>query len=281
VRASFRYLGRGSWLSKRDPRTKVLAAVLFAVAIVQLRDYRLLGLALIGAVAYYSLAGIPLRQVRRQWLYLVAVISFVAVVNMLFTGGRAGDFRDVEPQVLFRLPLVGWPITAEAISLSASQLLRFLGIAAVGFPIAYTIAPGELGVAFRRLGLGDRISVALDLTIRFVPTIADEFRRTLDAQRIRGYDPAARERNLIRGLRGYAALLVPVTVKSIVDAEDTIDALDLRAFGTGRRTWYRQLHFDRADWGVVGVFVAFVLSATVLNMMGRTGHQLLPFFAAG
>ena len=53
-----------------------------------------------------------------------------------------------------------------------SQILRFACVAAVGFPVAYAIAPGDLGVALRRLGVGDKIAVMVDLTIRFIPTIA-------------------------------------------------------------------------------------------------------------
>jgi len=140
------------------------------------------------------------------------------------------------------------------------------------------VAPGDLGVALRRLGIGDRIAVMVDLTIRFIPTLAAEFTETIDAQRVRGYDPTARKGGLISRLRRTAPVLVPVTVGSIAGAEDTIDAMDLRAFGVQRRTWLRELHFGPSDWTLIGLFLTFVAVASFLNFSGLSPHYLLPIF---
>jgi energy-coupling factor transport system permease protein len=277
MRASFQYLGRGSWLARRDPRTKLLVAALFVIGGAQLRDARLLAVAFIAAIGYYSLARIPLRRVRAQWLYLTTVIVLLAGFNTIITGGRAGGFAADEVHVLFTLPPLGIPITAEAISLSVSQTLRFLAFVAISMPIAYSIAPGDFGVAFRRLGLGDRLAFALDLTVRFVPSMSAEFSETIDAQRVRGYDPIAGSRNPFRRLRRMAPVFVPVTVGAIANAEDTIDAMDLRAFGTGPRTWFRELRYDRSDRLLLAAGIAFAIGATSLNISGNSDHYLLPF----
>jgi energy-coupling factor transport system permease protein len=277
MRAAFPYLGRGSWLARRDPRVLILAAFLFVLGAPQLRDARQLALVLVLALAYYATARIPWRAVRFQWAYLLVVIAFFAFFNMLISGGRTGTFAGTETHVLLRIPPFGAEISAEGLSLMLSQVLRFAGIAAVGFPIAYAIAPGDFGVALRRLGLGDRFAIMVDLTIRFIPTLAGEFVETIDAQRVRGYDPTARKGGPISRLRRLAPIFVPVTVGSIAGAEDTIDAMDLRGFGVGRRTWLRELRFGAADWAVVGAFIAFVAVATWLNLSGQSAHYLLPF----
>ena len=277
MRAAFPYLGRGSWLARRDPRVLILAAFLFVLGAPQLRDARQLSVVLVLALGYYATSRIPWRAVRFQWVYLLLVISFFAFFNMLISGGRTGTFANADTHVLLTIPPFGAEISAEGLSLMLSQVLRFAGIAAVGFPIAYAIAPGDLGVALRRLGVPDRFAVIVDLTIRFIPTLAGEFVETIDAQRVRGYDPTARKGGPITRLRRMAPIFVPVTVGSIAGAEDTIDAMDLRGFGVGRRTWLRQLRFGPADWLVVAAFVLFVAVATYLNLTGRSQHCLLPF----
>ena len=118
------------------------------------------------------------------------------------------------------------------------------------------------------------------MTIRFLPTLANEFAETIDAQRVRGYDPTARKGGPITRLQRIAPIFVPVIVGSIAGAEDTIDAMDLRGFGVGRRTWLRQLRFGRADWFTIVAAVAFVLLATYLNLSGHSQHYLLPFLLA-
>jgi energy-coupling factor transport system permease protein len=280
MRAAFPYLGRGSWLARRDPRVLIIAAAVFVIGATQLRDARHLAIVLVLALIYYAAAGIPWRAVRVQWTYLLVVIAIFATFNMLITGGRSGTFADAETHVLFRLPIIGAEISAEGISLMVSQILRFACIAAVGFPLAFAIAPGDLGVALRRLGLGDKIAVMIDLTIRFIPTLAGEFAETIDAQRVRGYDPTARRGGPITRLRRMAPIFVPVTVGSIAGAEDTIDAMDLRGFGVGRRTWYRQLRFGRLDWLLVLAFAAFSVTALTLGLTGNSQHYLLPFLVA-
>jgi energy-coupling factor transport system permease protein len=277
VRAAFRYLGRGSWLARRDPRVLILAPILFVLGASQLRDVRHLLVVLALGLGYYALAGIPWRAVRVQWIYLLVVITFVALVNALITGGRSGTFVDGPTHVLFTLPPFGAEVTSEGLSLAASQVVRYAAFAAVGIPLAFAVAPGDLGVAFRRLGIGDKIAIMIDLTIRFVPTLAAEFSETVDAQRVRGYDPTARGGGPITRMRRLAPVFVPVTIGSIAGAEDTIDAMDLRGFGVGRRTWLRQLSFGPADWLVIGALLAFVAVATVLNVTGSSDHYLLPF----
>jgi len=280
MRAAFPYLGRGSWLARRDPRVLLLAAVLFVIGVPQIRDSRQLLVVLALALAYYRTARIPWRAIRVQWIYLVAVISIFAFFNTVITGGRTGTFSGSITHVLVTIPPFGAQITAEGLSLMLSQVLRYASIAAVGFPIAYAIAPGDLGVALRRLRLGDRFAVMVDLTIRFIPTLAGEFGETIDAQRVRGYDPTARGGGPITRLRRMAPIFVPVTIGSIAGAEDTIDAMDLRGFGVGPRTWFRQLTMRRTDWAVLAAFVQFVAVATFLNVTGQSDHYLLPFLVA-
>jgi energy-coupling factor transport system permease protein len=277
MRAAFPYLGRGSWLARRDPRVPLVAGATFVIGAVQLRDVRHLAIVFVLALAYYLSARIPWRAIRVQWAYLLVVIFLFALFNTLISGGRTGSFSDAETHVLFRVPLIGAEISAEGISLMASQILRFACIAAVSFPVAFAIAPGDLGVALRRLGLGDRIAVMIDLTVRFIPTIAAEFAETIDAQRVRGYDPAAKAGNPVTRLRRAAPIFVPVTVGSIAGAEDTIDAMDLRGFGVGRRSWSRRLRYDRTDWALTLAFVAFMVVALYLGISGKSQHYLLPF----
>lgn len=277
MRAAFAYLGRGSWLARRDPRSLLLAAFLFVIGAPQLRDARQLLVVAVLALGYYLLAGIPWRTVRRQWMYLLVVITAVAFVNALITGGQSGGFVGTETHVLVTIPPFGAELTAEGISLVVTQVLRFIAIAAVGFPVAYAIAPGDFGPALRQLGLGDRMPVMVDLTVRFIPTLSEEFGETIDAQRVRGFDPLKRGGSPMARLRRLAPVFVPVTVGSLTGAEDTIDSMDLRGFGMGKRTWYRRLHMDRWSWVVVFGFVIFLVVATWLNLTGRSDHYLLDF----
>ena len=61
-------------------------------------------------------------------------------------------------------------------------------MAAVGLPIAYAIAPGDIGPAFARLGVPYKFAYGMELTFRFIPSLGADMQTTIDAQRLRGYE---------------------------------------------------------------------------------------------
>lgn len=272
-----RYLGRGSWLSRRDPRVLIVAIVCFVFATVQVWDLRL-GIVLFAIAAlYYRAARIPWRAVRLNWLYVLVFVGFIVTTNTIITGGQLRETTLAELHVYFFLPLFGTPVSAESVSYALTQLLRFLSMAAVGFPLAFAVAPGDIGVAFARLRIPEKFAYAIDLTFRFIPSLAADVRTTIDAQRIRGYDYEKVGKGPIGRIRRTIPILVPVTINAIVGAEDTIDAMDLRAFGTGRRTWLRELVVDRADRLLLAAFVALFVVVTILAFGGASRLYVLPF----
>ena len=141
---------------------------------------------------------------------------------------------------------------------------------AVGFPIAFAIAPGDIGPAFARLGVPYKFAYGMELTFRFVPSLGADMRTTIDAQRLRGFEWEKRGRGPVGRLTRTIPLLTPVTMNAIVGAEDTIDAMDLRAFGTQRRTWARELAFDQTDWLVLSGFAGLLVVVTALSFAGLT-----------
>ncbi|HEX7196546.1 MAG TPA: energy-coupling factor transporter transmembrane component T [Candidatus Limnocylindria bacterium] len=265
-----RYLGRGSWLARRDPRLLVLVVVCYVFATIQVWDLRVLVVMATMAYLYYRSAQIPFRAVRIQWAYVTFFVSFIVIVNTLLTGGELRGYAAEDLHVYFRVPLLGTPISAESVSYAVAQYVRFLSMAAVGFPIAFAIAPGDIGPAFARLGLPYKFAYGLELTFRFVPSLAAELQTTIDAQRVRGYEWEAQGRTPVGRLKRTIPLITPLTINAIVGAEDTIDAMDLRGFGTGPRTWLRQLAFDRVDWAVLAGFVALLVVITILSFAGLT-----------
>src|SRR6186997_2865974 len=127
-----RYLGRGSWLARRDPRVLLVGLALFVFTVIQVWDLRILaGLALV-AYLYYRSAAIPFSAVRAQWAYVTFFITFVVVVNTLLTGGELRGYSEDELHIFFTVPWLGTPVSAESISYAVFCLKKKNSIAAVG-----------------------------------------------------------------------------------------------------------------------------------------------------
>lgn len=270
-----RYLGRGSWLARRDPRVLVLAAALYIVAAIQVWDMRLMAALLALALIYYRTAGIPFAAVRRNWIAALTLLTIVVLVNTVLTGDR---LEGVEVHPYFTIPLIGTVVSAESISYAITQWMRYVGMVAVGFPIAFCVAPSDFGVTFARLGVPEKFAFGVDLTFRFLPSLAVEYQQTVDAQRIRGFDPSRRGGGPIARLRSVGPLMTPLTVNAIAGAEDTIDAMDLRGFGTGKRTWLRHLILDRTDRLLILGFLVLAVALTVAGFTTTTSDLWTPQF---
>ena len=271
-----RFLGRGSWLARRDPRVLVLVIVFFIFATIQIWDLRLIFLLLLVALGYYRLAGIPFHAVRKNWILALTFLTLVVFFNTVLTGNR---FPGLEVHPYFTLPLLGTVISAETVAYAASQWMRYVAMVAVGFPMAFCVAPADFGVTFARLGVPSKFAFGVDLTFRFLPSLAADYQETIDAQRIRGYEPERRRGGgPIARLRSMVPVLTPLTVNAIAGAEDTIDAMDLRGFGTGKRTWLRHLQFDRTDRLVIAFFAAILVGATLGGFLTGSSHLWVPPF---
>jgi energy-coupling factor transport system permease protein len=277
VNVAPRYLGRGSWLARRDPRVLLLMAVFAAATVPQVLDVRIALVLLAIALAYYRTAAIPWRAVRGSWGFVLVFLSVLVVFNTIIAGGETTNIPPSQLHVLFRLPLLGTPISAEAVSYGATQMVRYLSFTAVGFPIAYAVAPGDIGASLARLRIPDKFAVGVDLTFRFIPSLAGDLHTTADAQRVRGYDWDRGGRGPIARLRRMGPIVVPLTLNAIVNAEDTIDAMDLRAFGTGKRTWLRKLSFDASDKLLLAAAASIFVAITALNLLGYTRLWVIPF----
>ncbi|GII83620.1 cobalt ABC transporter permease [Sphaerisporangium siamense] len=266
-----RHLGAGSFLGRRDPRVLLLVPVLHLVAVAGIDDLRAVLACTVVALLYYRAAGIPWRGVRANWVFMLAFTTLLVAVNSVFT---AADTR-AGAEVLFTIPGTGAEVSWTTLSYAATLLVRYVSLALVGFPVAFTIAPSDLGVAFARLGLSQRLAYGVDLTFRFLPSTWANLNETVDAQRLRGYEHS-RSRNPVRRLLTLKPVVVPVTVNALIDAEDTVNAMDLRGFGGRHRTWTRELSFDRTDLLVLGGFAAMAAVATAAKLLGLTGTVWVP-----
>ncbi len=281
---TWRYRKRKSLIQSFDPRAWIIFYACFLVSSLFFWDLRFLTpLFAIALVAVFT-SGIKWREMYRAWLFIGGFIVFFSLLT--FLTGRGGMEFYTEEHIItsLRAPfeILGWrptlSITVERTFYAVSQLVRVFSIASLTILIPYSLNPAHYGVAFRGLGLPDKIAYAMELTMRFIPTFGRDFQLTLDAQRARGYEIEKLRGGLITQVRKLAPLIVPVTIHAIASSEDIIDAMDLRAFGIGPRTWLEQLRYRRRDY-VLMAFAALLLTISVIVSLFGYGQLWVPDWA--
>jgi energy-coupling factor transport system permease protein len=108
----------------------------------------------------------------------------------------------------------------------------------------------------------------MDLTMRFIPALGRDFSLTMDAQKARGYEIEKLDGGLFEQVRKLAPLVVPVTIHAIMGSEDIIDAMDLRAFGIGPRTWLEKIDRKAHDHALIIAGVMILILSIALSIFG-------------
>jgi energy-coupling factor transport system permease protein len=268
--ATWSYKDRDTLIQRLDPRTRLVGVVALTLAVVFIWDLRFLLIPFVLALLQLRLAKLTWRELRRFWLFAGFIFLLLTLLTLLT--GRGGLGVITIEHVIWRGQIGPWAVemSKERLMFAASQLVRIFTMAALAVVLPFTINPAVYGVAFRRLGLPDSISFALDLAVRFVPTLARDFTLTLEAQRARGYE-LERAGGLLKAIRNTAPLIIPITITAILKSEDVIDAMNLHAFGAQARTWSQELHFRLADYLVLALCLGLLAGSLALAMLGLGG----------
>jgi len=283
--ASFKFLPGRSFVHRLDPRTKLLAFLLIMIGTIVVDDVRVLIVLFVLSLVYYSMARLPLRATWKAWaVVLFFSIVLIGLFSTLLFGTAGSMIKTSHPWFSFpavTLPFVGRvqrTVTYEIALYGVVRALRPLVTMAMILPFTFTTDPHLYGVAFKRLGLSDGVSFALDLSLRYVPTIARDFFITVDAQRARGYELEARGGGILNMIRRAAPLIVPVTINAIAGGEDVVDAMELRAFGVGRRTWADagSLRLTPSDYFILIASAAILLALILLRQFTSFGPYWFP-----
>ncbi|HSR21382.1 MAG TPA: energy-coupling factor transporter transmembrane component T [Anaerolineales bacterium] len=272
---AWRYRKRShSLIQGFDGRAWILFYLCFLFSTLAFWDIRFLLFFFVISLVVLLTSGVRWHEIRRAFIFIIGFVFFFSILT--FLTGRGGTEVYQQEHLIRELragfSIFGWTpvlrITVERAFFGLSQFVRVFSIAIMTILIPYSLNPALYGITFRGLGLPDKLAYAMDLTMRFIPTFGRDFQLTMDAQRARGYELEKIKGGLVQQVRKLGPLMVPVTIHAIIGSEDIIDAMDLRAFGVGPRTWLQQLHYRLGDRLLIGLGVAILLASLTIGFLG-------------
>lgn len=257
------YLPVNSYLHRLDPRARIMAFSLLILALTFSRHVTgvLFGLAVV--LLGLWLGRIPIRYALRG---LVTPLPFLLILAVMQV------FLNASPPEETILWVVGPArITPSDLRAGLMLLVRFTGlILAIGLT-TYTISTSEmtqgLNALFRPLAAigiqAQDLVMMVQVTLRFLPLLAQTAERIAKAQASRGADWDARPGNLIARVRQTIPVLVPLFLASLQRAENMALAMDARAYGSSpERTSLVDLRFGPRD--ALLVFAALAAGVGVI-----------------
>jgi cobalt/nickel transport system permease protein len=223
-----------------DPRGKVVVAGLFAVLVAVSQSFAATLAGLAFALIWLGLARLPLKKVATRLLMVNSFIFFLWIVLPLTYPG----------EVLWRLgPLA---VTRQGLLFAGLITLKSNAIIIALIALVATVPVVTLGQAMYKLRFPDKLCHLLLFTYRYLHVFEQEFRRLVQAMKIRGFQP----RTDLHTYRSYAYLAAMLLVRSYDRADRVFQAMLCRGFH-GIFYSLRTFSWQRRDW----VFVASSLPA--------------------
>jgi len=214
-----------------DPRTKLILTALFTVLVFIINKLPVAAAQMALFAGLCLAAKLPVKKVFPHGLFILGVIALVVVLQIFFGQGVYAGL------------MIGCRIVA------LSSLMPILTM---------TTEPQILALGITRLGLNYRAAYIITSTLNFIPLFEEEARQIIDARRLRG---------IVSVKPGdYPAIVLPLMVKAMRQAQLTGLAMDTRAFGAYQtRTWLREIKLSAADYRAFAAGIAWAVIAVTAN----------------
>ena len=258
------YYPAESPLHRLDARFKLLMIVGFIIALFFVERPGTMILSLLVLPILLALARLPAHWLWRSLRPLLFILSFTFVIHLFLTPGE-------------RLFAFG-PLTASGAGLTRGIFfsLRLVLVITVSYfitltttPVALTEAIATLLKPFKRLGLPvHELALMTTIALRFIPTLLEEAREIIKAQKARGAD--FESGHILKRARGFVPVLIPLFVGSFRRADDLASAMEARGYAGGEgRTRLHEAVLVRTDyiWMIAGAcLIALMLAVDILMM---------------
>jgi len=251
------YAPGNSFLYRMDPRVKLIAvAAVFTVSVL-FKDARYLAPVFFALIALAVLGRVPMRRVALLLKSLVVLVAISMVMwPLIYHQGK----------VLFEV--LGFDVTSGGIAYGLGMSFRILDMVVAPIILFLTTPQSDFVSGLRRLGLPYKAAFALTMALRFLPTVAGVGQTIVEAQRARGVDPSSG--GVRARMRNHSRILGPLVITSLRLAQQTILAVEARAFSVGRtRTTLRLLAYRPSDLIALTFLAAALTTAVALRIYGK------------
>ena len=252
-----------SFIHKLDPRTKIIATLIFISSIFLASTYAAyLVLAFFVAIVV-GVSRLPIKLVVQSIKPLWIIILLTFFIHVFSTPG----------ETLYAWRFIN--VTDKGVQQGVLMSLRLAFLIVVSSLLTYTTSPIVLtdGIEsllnpFRRIGVpAHELAMMMTIALRFIPTLLEETDRIMKAQIARGAD--FQSGNLFKRAKNLLPLLVPLFISAFRRADDLAVAMEARCYRGGEnRTRMHQLIFAFRDGAAIAAVLLLTLALVWVRWRG-------------
>lgn len=252
------YYPADSIIHKLDPRTKLMATLVYILSLFIFRSIAGFAAVTLGLFLIILLSKVPIGYMVKGLKAIVIILIITAVFNLFLTPG--------ETLVSF------WKlrITKEGLKNAGFMTVRLIYLILGSSVLTLTTTPNQLtdGLEKSLKPLNKihvpvhEVAMMMSIALRFIPILIEETDKIMKAQLARGAD--FESGNLIKKAKAMVPLLVPLFISAFRRANDLALAMEARCYHGGEgRTKMKPLKYKGAD-GIAYLAVAGYFATVIL-----------------
>ncbi len=257
------YIPRASWFHKRDPRSRLIAFVVLLVGVLFAPNLIGLAIAFVAISLIFFLGELPFKPAFKAIIRALPFIIILAILQILFSVHGGSE------RILWSL--WGLDVTQADLNQAILLILRFMILISLLNALVMSISTSQISAALHhlfkpleRFGFpSNDITMVVQITLRFLPLVAQIAEKTAKAQASRGGDWEQKGFNPIRQAKRVVPLIVPLLIASLRRAETMAIAMESRGFNASdKRSSFYRFKFNWIDGLMLAI--AIIMSALMI-----------------
>ncbi len=257
------YEKKDTFIHRLSGFTKLVFFLLWCICSALTYDTRILIVMIIIGATIYFVSDTKWKQVNSVFLAIMFFMTINIVCIFFFAPYQGCEIYNSRTDICH---LFGkYTLTQEQLFYEFNVFIKYFTVIPSIFIFLVTTDPSELAASMNSVGVPYTISYALEIALRYIPDIQDEFHKIRNAQEARGIEMSSKGK-LISRIKNTAAIIFPLLFSSIERIDVVSNAMELRGFGKHKkRTWYSKRALQPADYATLIFIVAFFIASMVIT----------------
>ncbi|MDO4814370.1 MAG: energy-coupling factor transporter transmembrane component T [Gemella sp.] len=255
-----KYVDIDTFVHRLDPRSKLFFSSIYLIITflsTSILEFLVLFIILFGAI---YLSKTPIAYIVTSLKLILFLMIFTSLVHIFF---------NKDGNIIFTLG--GYSLYSGAIYSIILVTARFFLVIAMMTIFTVTTSPNsitnaiETSFAFlNKLGINvASFALLMSISLRFIPTIAEETNRIIKAQTSRG--ARFNKGGLISKAKAFIPILIPIFVSTLKRADELATAMEVRGYDPDKsRTRFKQLKYSKWDY-VIYLLILLVAIFIILK----------------
>lgn len=256
-----KYLYINTFIHNLDPRSKLFFTIFYLIFIFLSNTILEFIILFIFLVLIVFGSKISFLYVLTGFKVILLLVVFTSVVHLVFN--KTGNIL---------ISFYGYNLYSGAIRSILLIFVRFFLVASIMILFNITTSPSEITNAINKslkflnvFGVSvDTFSMLISISLRFIPTIAEETNRILNAQISRGAN--FKTGNILNKIKSFIPILLPIFISTLKRADELATAMEVRGYSPNKkRTVYKSLKYSTNDYIVYAITIILLVFILVIN----------------